>query len=186
MTSILTLSHSLDEPAAFFNTHPSQLPFPLSDRPTPLQCPLFGRFPLERTRGKEPRPIFKSWPSSLFPPSPADPSAVHTLPHACTPQHRHHRPMVSHGRHPPSFFSPSGGHPNLGQQGCDLSYSLGCAIALPYPSSPCARSRGKAQLQKDTAVLDHLVVTLIVDTVAFASLGCTRGHEKLRTAKASR
>jgi hypothetical protein len=43
-------------------------------------------------------------------------------------------------RPPPSFISLPGGHPNLGQQGCDLSISLGCAKATNCPCHPVSHT----------------------------------------------
>jgi hypothetical protein len=69
--------------------------------------------------------------------------------------------MVGHGHHSPSsFFSPSGGHPNLGQQGCDLTSSVGCALRYPcHPSLHPPRSRRQPCSTSDTSVLAMLVAT---------------------------
>jgi hypothetical protein len=75
-------------------------------------------------------PFLLEVPAHSFSSPPVD-SVPCCHPHtpANTLQHRHHCPIASPGRcHPPSFFSHSGGHPNLGQQGCVLSSSLYCGM----------------------------------------------------------
>jgi hypothetical protein len=57
----------------------------------------------------------------------------------------HHRLLLSPFRSPP----------NLGQEETKLACSRGCATETSCLSSlPCARSRGEAQLQTDSTVLD--------------------------------
>jgi hypothetical protein len=100
--------------------------------------------------------------------------------------HRHNRPIAGPGRRHTPSFSLSGGHPNLCQQGCDFSCSLGCAIALPYLSSLWrGRSRGKKQLQTDSSVLDIPWSPRLHHADPFPFLPCNSGRINLLNHRAS-
>jgi hypothetical protein len=93
-----------------------------------------------------PTPSFKNLLlSSPIPSLPAALSPYHPLSHEIdTTQHRLQCPIAGPGRHyPPSFFSPSGGHPNLSaMDATSQAPRLRHEVDLPPLSPPRARSRG--------------------------------------------
>jgi hypothetical protein len=180
-----SLSLSLSHPSWIISVTISLTSLTPSGQP-PSHCRFLGRMRLER-RGKE-ADAHSYW---RFLPSLFLPLQLTLRPATLTRlqtrlQHRPHNPIAGlRCRHPPSF-SYSVGHPKpwSARMRPLMIRRLRHEVDLP----PLSASRTVPRLPfptTDLAVLDHLVATPTVDAVAFPSVRCTNGQDKLSIQKVS-